>query len=204
MISMPNILVINPSLPFKSVSDLIDYARLHPGRLKYASGGVGTPSHLGAELLKNMTGIDIVHVEYKGHAPAGAALLAGEVSMMFDAILLALSEIKTGHVKALAVTSAKRSNAAPEIPSVAESGLPGFDFSPGVGVLVRGGTPSAIVDKLYTEISAILQLPDIKSRLQQDGAEIVASSPQQFSLYIEREIGTWKEVIKSAGIPLLK
>lgn len=200
MISMPNVLVINKSLPFNSVADLIAHAKAHPGELKYGSGGVGTPSHLGAELLKTMTGANIAHVEYKGHAPAGKALVAGEISMMFDAMLLALSEIKAGHVKGLAVTSASRSSAMPDIPSVAESGLPGFDFSPGVGVLVRAGTPTDIVDKIHSEIAAVLQLPDVKARLQKDGAEIVASTPSQFSAYVQDEIAKWGKVVKAAGI----
>ena len=200
MISMPNILVVNAGLPVNSVAELIDLARAQPGQLKYASGGVGTPSHLGAELLKTMTGVDIRHVEYKGHAPAGAALQAGEVSMMFDAILLALPEVKAGKVKALAVTSAKRSIVAPDVPSVAESGIPDFDFSPGVGVLVKAGTPDQIVNKIHAEILEILRIPEIKTRLANDGADIVGSSPRQFSAYIEQEIIKWAKVVKAAGI----
>ncbi|MBI4189162.1 MAG: tripartite tricarboxylate transporter substrate binding protein [Betaproteobacteria bacterium] len=200
MISMPNILVVNSSLPVNSLEDLITLARSKPGQLKYASGGVGTPSHLGAELLKIMTGVDIVHVLYKGHAPAGAALRKGDVSMMFDAILLALPEIRAGKVKALAVTSAKRSSVAQEVPSAAESGLPGFDFSPGVGVLVRAGTPNDIVNKLYKEIVSILHLPEIQERLTKDGAEIVGNTPEQYAAYIEQEIIKWAKVAKASGI----
>ena len=200
MISMPNILVINNNLPFKTVADVIAYAKAHPGELKYASGGTGTPSHLGAELLKTMTGIEIAHVEYKGHAPAGAAVRAGEAAMMFDAILLAMPEIKAGEVRALAVTSAKRSSVAADVPSVAESGLPGFDFSPGVGVLVRAGTPPAIVDKIYKEILNILNAPDVKARLAKDGANIVGNTPAQFMTYIQQEVDKWGKVVKAAGI----
>jgi len=200
MISMPNILVVNPSVPVDSVADLIAFARLHPAQLKYASGGAGTPSHLGAELLKTMTGVDIVHVQFSGHATAGAALVKGEVSMMFDAILLALPEVKAGKVKALGVTSAKRSAVAHEVPTIAESGLPEFDFSPGVGVLVRAGTPKAILNKIYKEIVRILGLPEVRERLARDGAEIIGSTPEEFSAYIDQEIAKWAKVVKAAGI----
>lgn len=200
MISMPNILVVNASVPVNTVAELISLMKAKPGQVKYASGGVGTPSHLGAELLRTMTGVDIVHAQFKGHAPAGAALLRGEVSLMFDAILLALPHVAAGKVKALAVTSAKRSAVAPEVPTVAESGLPDFDFSPGVGVLVRAGTPDAIVNKLYREIARILRLPDVKERLEGDGAEIIASTPGEFTAYIERETARWAKVVMASGI----
>ncbi|MBI2292177.1 MAG: tripartite tricarboxylate transporter substrate binding protein [Betaproteobacteria bacterium] len=200
MISMPNILVVNPSVPVDSVADLVAFARSHPGQLKYASGGAGTPSHLGAELLKTMTGVDIVHVQFSGHATAGAALVKGEVSMMFDAILLALPEVKVGKVKALGVTSAKRSAVAHEVPTIAESGLPEFDFSPGVGVLVRAGIPKAILNKIYKEIVRILGLPDVREQLACDGAEIIGSTPEEFSAYIDQEIAKWAKVVKAAGI----
>ena len=202
MISMPNILVVNAAVPVKNVAELIELMKARPGQVKYASGGVGTPSHLAAELLRTMTGVDIVHAQFKGHAPAGAALMRGEVSLMFDAILLALPHVTAGKVKALGVTSAKRSAVAPEVPSIAESGLPDFDFSPGVGVLVRAGTPDAIVDKLYREIAGILQLPDVKERLEGDGAEIIASTPAEFTAYIERETARWAKAVMASGIPV--
>ena len=203
MISMPNILVVNTSVSVETLEDLIALMKSRPGHLKYASGGIGTPSHLGAELLKVMTGVDILHVPYKGHADAGAALLKGEVSMMFDAILLALPEVTAGRIKALAVTSANRSAVAPGVRTVAESGIPDFDFSPGVGVLVRAGTASAIVSKLQMEIARILRLPDVQERLAADGAEIVASTPEEFAVYLEREIPKWAKVVKASGIPPL-
>ena len=200
MISMPNILVVNTSVPVETLEDLIAFMKSRPGHLKYASGGIGTPSHLGAELLRIMAGVDIVHVPYKGHADAGAALLKGEVSMMFDAILLALPEVTAGRIKALAVTSANRSAVAPGVRTVAESGIPDFDFSPGVGVLVRAGTASAIVSKLQMEIARILRLPNVQERLTADGAEIVASTPEEFAVYLEREIPKWAKVVKASEI----
>ena len=202
MISMPNILVVNAAVPVKTVAELIGLMKAKPGQIKYASGGIGTPSHLAAELLRTMTGVDIVHAQFKGHAPAGTALLRGEVALMFDAILLALPHVTAGKVKALAVTSAKRSVVAPEVPSIAESGLPDFDFSPGVGVLVRAGTPDAIVNKLYQEIARILQLPDVKEKLESDGAEIIASTPAEFTAYLERETARWAKVVMASGIPV--
>ena len=200
MISMPNILVCNARLPVNSVADLIKLAQQRPGQLKYASGGVGTPSHLGAECIKTMAGIDIKHVQFDGHATAGAALQRGDVDVMLDAMLLALPEVKEGKIKALGVTSAQRLGVAGDIPSIAESGLPGFDFSPGVGVLVRAGTPMAIVNKIHQEIADILRTPEVRERLTRDGANIVASSPQEFSAYIEAEVNKWAKVIAAAGI----
>ncbi len=200
MISMPNVLVVSPSFPADSVSGLVDYARANPGKLKYASGGVGTPSHLGAELLKSMAGPDIEHAQYGGHAEAGEALRKGEVHMLFDAMMMALPEMRAGTEKALGVTSSNRSKLVPEIPTIDESGVPGFDFSPGVGVLVRSGTSPENVSRLYKEIKAILSLPEVSSWIAQSGAEIVASDPREFSSYIAREITKWAKVIEAAGI----
>ncbi|MBI4292159.1 MAG: tripartite tricarboxylate transporter substrate binding protein [Betaproteobacteria bacterium] len=200
MISMPNVLVVSPSFPADSVSELVEYARANPGKLKYGSGGIGTPSHLGAELLKSMAGLDIGHAQYGGHAEAGEALRKGEVHMLFDAMMMALPELHAGTEKALGVTSPNRSEHVPEIPTIDESGVPGFDFSPGVGVLVRSGTPPEIVNRLYKEIKAILALPEVSGWIAQSGAEIVASDPPEFCGHIAREITKWAKVIAAAGI----
>lgn len=200
VITMPNVLVVNPSFPVSDVKGLVEHAASHPGQLKYGSSGVGTPSHLGAELLKTMTGVDIRHVQFSGHAAAGEALRNGEVHLLFDAMLLALPETRAGKFKALGVTSAKRSALAPDIPTIDESGLPGFDFSPGVGVLVKSATPPEIVTRLYQEIRAILNAPDVAKRLSADGAQIVASEPRDFGQYIREEIAKWAKVVKAAGI----
>jgi tripartite-type tricarboxylate transporter receptor subunit TctC len=202
MISMPNVLVVSPSFPADSVSGLVGYARANPGKLKYASGGVGTPSHLGAELLKSMAGLEIEHVQYGGHAEAGAALRKGEVHMLFDAMMMALPEMRAGTEKALGVTSSTRSTLVPEIPTIDESGVPGFDFSPGVGVLVRSGTLPESVNLLYREIKAILNLPELSGWITESGAEIVASEPPEFDSYIAREIAKWAKVIEAAGVRL--
>jgi len=200
MISMPNVLVVDQSFPADTVGALVDYARANPGKLKYASSGVGTPSHLGAEMLKTLASLDIGHVQYSGHADAGEALRKGEVHLLFDAMLMALPEVRAGTVKALGVTSASRSRLVPEFSTLSESGVPGFDFSPGVGVLVRSGTPPAIVERLYSEIRDILHSPEVAEQLARSGAEVVASAPPVFNQHLADEIGRWAEVCRAAGI----
>lgn len=200
MISMPNVLVVDRDFPAGSVGELVAHAKAHPGQLKYASSGIGTPSHLGAEMLKTLTGLDIGHVQYAGHAEAGEALRRGEVHLLFDAMLMALPEVRAGKVKALGVTSASRSRLVPEFPSLHESGVPGFDFSPGVGVLVRSGTAPDIVARLHAEIRDILYSPSISGQLANAGAEVVASTPEAFDRHLALEVGRWAEVCRAAGI----
>ncbi len=200
MISMPNVLVVHPSFPADRVNALVEYAKANPGKLRYASSGAGTPSHLGAELLKTMARIDMTHVQYAGHAEAGEALRKGEVHMLFDAMLMALPEVRAGTIKALGVTSASRSALVRDFPTISESGVPGFDFSPGVGMLVRSGTPPGIVHRLYREIKSILNSPEVSDRLAQSGAQVVGNEPQAFDRYLAREVAKWAEVVRSAGI----
>jgi tripartite-type tricarboxylate transporter receptor subunit TctC len=200
MISMPNVLVVDRDFPADTVGALVAHARAHPGQLKYASSGTGTPSHLGAEMLKAMAGLDIGHVQYEGHAQAGEALRKGEVHMLFDAMLMALPEVRAGKVKALGVTSASRSRLVPDIPSIHESGVPGFDFSPGVGVLVRSGTPKDIITRLQAEIRDILRSPAVSAELASLGAEIVASTPEAFDHHLALEVERWAGVCRAAGI----
>jgi len=202
LITMPNVLVVSPAFPVADMKGLVEYARAHPAQLKYGSSGVGTPSHLGAELLKSMTGIQIEHVQFSGHAAAGEALQKGEVQLLFDAMLLALPEVRAGRVKALGVTSIKRSALVPDIPTIDESGVPGFDFSPGVGVLLKQGTSPEIVSRLYEEIRTILGDEEVAKRLSSDGAQIIASKPHDFDQYIRREIEKWSHVVKAAGMAL--
>jgi len=169
--SVPNILVVNPSVPAKSVRELIDYARANPGKLSYGSAGNGSTEHLSAELFKSMTGADMVHIPYKGSSPAVTDLLAGRVQLMFDNLASALPNIKAGKVRALAVTTAKRSQFIPELPTLAESGLPGFDLTTWWGVMAPAGTPDAVVERLAGEINRAMGLPDIKERFAAMGSE---------------------------------
>jgi len=198
--SLPNVLVVHPSLPVKSVAELIAYAKQRPGQLNFASAGIGTSPQMSVELLKSMAGIDMVHIPYKGTSPGVVDLLAGQVTVMTPNVLTALPHIKAGKLRALAVTSAKRSEALPDIPTIAEAGLPGYDSTQWYGVLAPAGTPHEIVARLHAEIVRALRLPDVRERLAADGAEAVGSTPEEFAAFIRSEIEKWAAVAKSAGI----
>jgi tripartite-type tricarboxylate transporter receptor subunit TctC len=197
--SLPNILVVHPSLPVKSVAELVEYARRQPGKLNFASAGIGTSPQMSIELLKSMTGIDMVHVPYKGTSPGVVDLLAGQVSVMAPNLLTALPHIKAGKLRALAVTSAKRTGALPEVPTVAET-LPGYESAQWYGVLAPAGTSREIVARLHAEIVRALKHSDVKDRLAADGAEPVGSSPEEFTAFIKSEIDKWARVARAAGI----
>lgn len=197
----PNVLVVHPLVQAKTLGEFIAYAKAHPGELKYASGGHGTPSHLAGELFNNMAGVDIRHVPYKGHAAAGIALSEGhEVQVMYDAVFTCISHIRNGDWKALAVTTAKRAVSLPDLPTMAEGGLAGYEVSPAMGVLAPTGTPPEIVKRLSSEIARIVQMPDVKARIRSDGAEPIGNTPEQYAAYIKSEIEKWAMVVKSAGI----
>lgn len=200
--TQPNILVVHPSLPATSVKQLIALAKARPGQLNYSGSGMGAAAHLSAELFKSMTGTDIVHISYKSAAPALTDLIAGQTQLMFATSLSVMPHIKANRVRALAVTTAKRARVMPELPTIAEAGVPGFEASTWHGVLVPAGTPAAIVNKLNAEIVRMLQLPDVRERLGTLGAEIVGSTPREFAEHIQREIPKWAKVIKDAGVRL--
>jgi tripartite-type tricarboxylate transporter receptor subunit TctC len=197
--SLPNILVVHPSLPVKSVAELIEYARRQPGKLNFASAGIGTSPQMSIELLKSMAGIDMVHIPYKGTSPGVVDLLAGQVLVMAPNLLTALPHIKAGKLRALAVTSAKRTGALPEVPTVAET-LPGYESAQWYGVLAPAGTSRDIVARLNAEIVRALKHSDVKDRLAADGAEPVGSSPEEFAAFIKSEIDKWARVARAAGI----
>lgn len=197
--SLPNILVVHPSLPVKSVIELVDYARRQPGKLNFASAGIGTSPQMSIELLKSMTGIDMVHIPYKGTMPGVVDLLAGQVSLMAPNLLTALPHIKAGKLRALAVTSARRTEALPEVPTVAET-LPGYESAQWYGVLAPAGTSREIVARLHAEIVRALKHSDVKDRLAADGADPVGSSPEEFAAFIRSEIDKWARVARAAGI----
>lgn len=197
--SVPNMLVVTPSLPVGSVTELIAYAKANPGKLNMASSGNGTSIHLSGELFKVMTGVDMVHVPYKGSAPALNDLMGGQVQLMFDNMPSALPQVKGGTLKALAVTTATRSPAMPDLPTVAEAGVPGFEASSWFGVFAPAGTPKEIVVKLQTEIARILKSPEMTERLAQQGAVAVGNTPDEFGAYVQSELVKWAGVVKASG-----
>ena len=195
----PLVLVANPKFPGNSVKDVVSYAKSKPGELNFSSGGTGTSNHLAGEMLKNMAGINMVHVPYKGTPAAYSDLLAGQVSLMFDNIVAVMPHIKAGTLKPIAVTSARRVPSLPEVPTVAESGIPGFDAVSWIGAMVPAGTPKDIIAKLNTDMGAVLTMPDVKERLAASGAELKPSTPEQFAEHIRTEIDKWSKAVKSSG-----
>ena len=198
--SVPYVLVVDPSLPVKTAQQFIALAKSRPGQINYASAGNGSTHHFCGELLKSMAGIDMIHVPYKGSSPAITGLLGGEVSLMFANVADIQSQIKSGKVRALAVTTAKRSNMLPEVPTLAEAGLPGFEIQSWFGLLAPAGTPKAIVGRLSAETIQVLGRPDVKSALAAQGLEVMPGSPEQFADYIKSEIARFGKIAKAAGI----
>jgi len=198
----PNVLVVHPSLPVKSVKQLIALAKSRPGVLNYGSSGAGTGGHLSIELLKHMAGIDMVHVPYKGAGNATAAVVSGQVDMLMTSPGAALPFIKAGRLRALAVGSATRVSALPDVPTVAEAALPGYEVNGFYGVLAPGKTPAAIVEKLNGEFQRILKLPDVRKQLEARGFDPVGYPPDKFTDYVKHELQKWPPVFRAAGIKL--
>ncbi len=195
----PNILVVNPNVPAGSVKELIALAKAKPGELNYASSGSGAAAHLAGELFKAMTGVDMVHVPYKGAQPALTDVIAGQAQLMFATSASVIPYIKAGRLRALAVTTARRSAAVPELPTLSEAGVPGFEAITWHGVVVPGATPEPLVERLNRDIVKVLRLPDLRERLESLGAEVVAGTPRDFADYIAREIPKWTKVVKDSG-----
>jgi tripartite-type tricarboxylate transporter receptor subunit TctC len=195
--SGPAIVVVHPSLPVRSVKELIQLARSRPGQLTYASAGL--PSQLAVELFKVMTGTDLVHVPYKGAAPAMIDLIAGHVQVSFPTIIGAFSHVQAGRLRALATTGAKRAPAAPDLPTMMEAGVPGYEAANWFGTVVPAKTSTAIVSKLSQEIARVLRLPDVRERLLLQGMEPTSSTPEEFSAYIRSEMTKWARVVKASG-----
>ena len=196
----PNILVVHPSLPVKTVKELLALAKAKPGALNFPSAGVGSSSHLAGELLKSLAKIDMVHVPFKGGGPALVAMISGEVQIMFATMPAAMPHVKSGKVRAIAVTTAKRSQAMPELPTIAEAGVTGYEASTWYGLLAPAKTPKPVVDRLHAETVKILAGP-ARQRLEVQGFEPIGGTPAEFSAYIKSEIAKWAKVIKDAGIP---
>lgn len=197
--SQPNILAVHPSVPANSVKELIALAKSKPGRLNYASPGVGTTGHLAAELFKRMAGVDMVIVPFKGGGPAVVAVLTGECQFIFATSLSVQPHIKSGKVKALAVTTAKRSVSFPELPTVAEAGVPGFDAIAWHGVVAPARTPQKVIARLNGDFNKVLQMPEMRERLTTLGAEIIGGAPKELTEYMRVEIPRWAKVIKESG-----
>ncbi|HET7671498.1 MAG TPA: tripartite tricarboxylate transporter substrate binding protein [Burkholderiales bacterium] len=196
----PNLLVANPSAPVGSVKELIAYAKANPGKLNYASTGNGTSNHLSFELFKSMTGTDVTHIPYKGSAPAVTDLIAGQVQVMFDNTPNVLPHVRAGKLKALAVSSKQRTALAPEIPTVDEAGVPGYDVGVWFGVLTVAGTPRDVVQRLNTEMVKILTSAEVKERFGKMGVEVIAGTPEHFSQFLKSEVARWAKVVQDARI----
>jgi tripartite-type tricarboxylate transporter receptor subunit TctC len=196
----PNIMVVNPELPVKNVKEFIAYAKARPGALNYASGGNGSSAHMSMELFKSMAGIDLLHVPYKGSSPALTDVITGQVSAMIVNMPPAVPFVKAGKLRALAVTTRNRSPLLPEVPTVAESGLPGYETVAWFGILAPAATPKDIINRLSEEIARIARSPAMRERLTSLGAEAVGSTPAEFAAVIARDIAKWTPLAKSVGI----
>jgi tripartite-type tricarboxylate transporter receptor subunit TctC len=197
--STPNVLVVNPAVPAKDVKEFIAYAKANPGKLNFGSGSTGSAGHLAGELFKSMAGVDMAHIPYKGAAPAMQDLVAGQVQLMFDNWSSSRGQVQAGKIRALAVTTAKRSALAPDLPTVAESGLPGFDISTWFGIFAPAGTPKAALDRLHAEFVKALAAPDVREKMTNLGAEPVGNAPEEFAAYIRAEGEKYARVIKASG-----
>jgi tripartite-type tricarboxylate transporter receptor subunit TctC len=197
---VPNLLVAHPSVKANNVRELIALAKAQPGKLSYASAGNGTTVHLAAELFNSMAGVDIMHVPYKGSAPAVTDLMGGQVDIMFDSLSSAKPYVESGKLKALAVTTSRRSSVFPNVPTVAESGLPGYELSGWYAVFVPAKTPKPIVDRLNAELVKALEQPDVRARFALIGAEPVGSSPQELANTLKTETARWAKIVRERNI----
>ena len=194
----PFILVVHPTLPVKTVKDLITLARSRPGQLNFASASTGGMPHLAGELFNSMTGVKMVHIPYKGAAPATTDLLSGQVTLMFNNMLSAMPQVKAGRLRAVAVTSLQRSNAAPELPTIAET-VPGYEANGWYGAFAPAATPKDLINRVNAEMNRIMKMPDVTQRLAGDGVEAVGTTPEQFGAYLKQEIAKWGKVVKASG-----
>lgn len=199
-VSSPNLMAAHPSVPVRSVSEMIALAKARPGQILFSSGGRGTNSHLATELFASMARIRMTHVPYKGSTPGVIALMAGEVALMTNSMSTLLPNVRAGKLRALGVGSTRRVAAAPDIPTIAEAGLPGYESAQWSGVLAPAGTPLEIIARLHREIVAIVRAPEITERLMSDGSEVVANSPEEFAAFYNAELVKWVAVVKATGM----
>jgi len=196
---VPNILVVHPNVPVKSVQELVAYAKQNPGKLRYGSPGSGTSNHLSAELLKLMAGIDLLHIPYKSSAQMTTDILGGQVEVVFHNAPVLLPHVKSGALRGLGITSATRNPSAPELPPIAEAGVPGFEVTAWFGFMAPANTPPAIVNKIHTDVVKAMALPDVRERMLTQAAEPVGSTPQEYAAFISTEIAKWAKVVKQSG-----
>jgi tripartite-type tricarboxylate transporter receptor subunit TctC len=194
----PLVVIVNPDVPYRNMAELTAYAKANPGKVNFGSGGVGTSNHLAGEMFKAITGTDLVHVPYKGTPAAIADLMSGQISVMFDNIVSSMPHIKSGRLKPIAVTSAKRVPSLPDVPTVAES-VPGFEAVSWIGALVPAGTPKEIVDKLHTDFVAVLRMPEVQEKLATSGAFTVGNTQEEFAAWNRNEIAKWGRAVKASG-----
>jgi tripartite-type tricarboxylate transporter receptor subunit TctC len=202
LVNVENVVVVNPQVPVKNIPELIAYAKANPGRLHSGSSGIATTGHLSLEVFNQLTGVDIVHVPYRGGAPVTTALLAGDIELSFSTVPAAIQYIKAGKLRAIAVTGDKPLDALPGIKPIKDQGVPGFKVSSWYGILAPSGTPPGIINKLNLELGKIIAMPDIKAKLLEQGWTTVHTTPAQMNKQIQSEIQEWKIVINKAGITL--
>jgi tripartite-type tricarboxylate transporter receptor subunit TctC len=197
---LPNMLVAHPSVPVRTVKDVIALARAKPGQITYSSGGAGASNHLAAELFKYLAKVDLIHVPYKGGGPSVIAVVTGEVSFLFGTLPSVISHVQSGRMRAIAVTSDKRTPVMPAVPTIMESGVPGYQMTSWVGALVPAGTPAAVQTRLYQALIKAAQLPEVKERLAHEGYGLVLDTPEQMGRRLKTEMDNWSKVIKASGM----
>ena len=197
--SVVHVLVVHPSIPAKNVGELVTWLKANPTKANYGSVGAGTSTHLESELFKSVAGVKMAHIPYKGSAPALTDLVGGQLQVMFDAYASSGPFIKDGRVRLLAVTTAQRSKSLPDTPTVSESGLPGYEAMPWLGLVAPAGTPAPVVNRLYTELNDILKEPEVQERFRSLGLDIIGSKPEDFSAFLKKDIVKWAQVIKESG-----
>jgi tripartite-type tricarboxylate transporter receptor subunit TctC len=195
----PNILAVHPSLPVNNLKELIAYAKANPGKLRYGSAGSGTSNHLSAELLKSMTGTDMLHIPYKSSAQMTTDLLGGQMELMFHNAPVILPHVKSGAIRGIAISTTKRSPAAPDLPTLDEAGVPGFEVTAWFGFMAPAKTPQAVIDKVHGDVVKVLAMPDIRERMMEQIAEPIGSTPAEYAAFIASEITKWAKVVKESG-----
>ena len=197
--NVPNLLVANPSQPFKTVKELIAYAKAHPGKVNFGSSGNGSSIHLSGELFKSMAKVDMVHVPYKGSAPAVTDLMGNQIAIMFDNLPSSIQYVRAGKLRPIAVTTAKRSPELPDVPTIAEAGVPGYEAVSWFGLLAPAATPKPVVDRLAATVAKVMAQPEIRKKISEQGAEPVAETPAKFQEFITAETAKWTQVVKDSG-----
>ena len=197
--TVPNLLVAHPSQPFKTVKEMIAYAKANPGKITYGSPGSGASPHVSGELFKRMTGTDLLHIPYQGSAPAMTDLLGGQTSVMFDNMPSAIQHVRSGKLRPIAVTTAKRSPELPDVPTIAEAGVPGYEATSWFGMFAPAGTPKPVLDKLHAALIKVLNQADVKKKIAEQGGDVVAETPDQFAAFIKAESVKWGKVVKESG-----